>query len=383
MCVHVCVRALICVSVSMLVWGCFSAADSWKLSLTNPLMNQHSSDKTASIKLQYGRGSKRSGPSAIVPSHPPSFLPSYSFHLHFIPPSIPLIAGLISNFLPSTLLPPLSDLPFYSLPWFPVWSLLHSTFIPLPRPPVSFHVSFCLCSSFLRLPFLFFISSSNVLQLISPFSIPPRQPHGFLARSHLSEFPLTNSFLPWSLIPWFNHTSPIPWLSPYSMTTTSPLLLHKCSLFFPLYLHHRAASFIYFLAGIELLEIFVLPEAKTQVRHYYTNSNDILSSSKKRKKTPNPTVLLVIHTPLFLLCSINLAQSRPRWTVIITLIKKTLWAVCIKWPACLQLSVCLRLWLSTSFVLLFRLVYSTVAEAQIPSSSQRKHWRQHGLVKPH
>lgn len=84
--------------------GCFSVADNSKLSLTNPLMNQHSSDKTASIKPRYGRGSKRSGPSVIIRSHLPSFLPLYSFNPHFIPSSTPLIAGLISNFLPSTLL---------------------------------------------------------------------------------------------------------------------------------------------------------------------------------------------------------------------------------------------------------------------------------------
>lgn len=318
---------------------------------------------------------------------PPSVIPSSLF----LPPSLhpfstPLIADLISNFLPSPSFcsPPLSNSTLYLLPWFPVWSPLHSAFIPLPLPPVSS----LFVPRFFISPFCFFTSSSHSLELVSPrpFSTPPHRLHCSLARSHLSEFPLPDFFLPWSLIPWFNHTSPIPWLSPYSTTTTSPLLLHKCSLFFPLYLyHHRAASFIYFLAGMELLETFVLPEAKTQVKHYNTNSYDILSSSNKTPQPhpQNPTVLLVLHTPLFLLCSINLAQSRPRWTVIITLIKKTLWAVCIKWPACLQLSVCLRLWLSTSFVLLFRLVYSTVAEAQIPSSSQRKHWRQHGLVKPH
>lgn len=179
-----------------------------------------------------------------LPSFPPTFRPSF---LHvpsaFTSSLLPFFLLLTFFLPPSSCSPPLSDSTLYLLPWFPVWSLLHSAFIPHPLPPLVMTPLFV--PLFFIFPFWFFGSSAHILDPDSPCpsSIPPRS----LAPSHLSEFPLPESFLPWSLIPWFNHTSPIPWLSPYSTTTTSPLLLHKCSLFFPLYLHHhQSASFIHF-----------------------------------------------------------------------------------------------------------------------------------------
>lgn len=91
-----CVCVCVCVHPFLLVlvcgcWGCFSVTDSSELSLTNPLMKQFVWDKTPSISLLNGRGSRQRkvlvtllcSPSMPTFSHP-SFNHCFlcgSFHL--------------------------------------------------------------------------------------------------------------------------------------------------------------------------------------------------------------------------------------------------------------------------------------------------------------
>lgn len=159
------------------------------------------------------------------------------------------------------------------------------------------------------------------------------------------------------------------------MTTASPPLPDACGLSFPFCLYPSLVCFIYLFLFSPGREMWCW---RGNICFYQRQKHkpDIgtLTQMPYWAAVTGPTVLLVIHTLLSLLCSINLAQSRPLWTVIITLIKKKLWAVCIKCPTCLKLSVLPTALARHKFCpLLFPVVYSTVVRAQIPSSSQRKH----------
>lgn len=130
-------------------------------------MNQHSLDKTASIKLLYGRKSIRPGPSAIVPCTPPMpssppilhhlFLPPCNLSIHplsldlypsLVPPSdflfdhyLTQLSSLISHFLASCS----SSVSFYTPP--PLFFLFPSPFVPpffiLPSVPFLSLPPFC------------------------------------------------------------------------------------------------------------------------------------------------------------------------------------------------------------------------------------------------